>query len=236
MHSKADALPMAEPAPTLAGFWIPFVGALVAQIALRWLREVPWVIAIRPLPAFALAMGVARVVPLRRSWPLVFGLILGGAGDAAMALRQRATSPLPLFIAMGLFFAGHVGYAVTFFRERAYRPARAAWAGTLVVAALVAAWILLPRLGSLAGPVALYATSLTLMTALAALRRSPRPMVFVGATLFFVSDVLIGARLGGAPVPVAVLALSLPAYYLGQYWIARGWASDALSEDVSSTG
>jgi uncharacterized membrane protein YhhN len=227
--------PLASPhAPALAGFGIPFVGALVAQALLRWLHEIPWIIAIRPLPAFALALGVARVVPLRRSWLLLFGLILGGAGDAAMALRQRSISNLPLFVAMGLFFAGHVGYAVTFFRERAYRPGRVVWAGSLVVVALGAAWILLPRLGSLAGPVAIYATSLTVMAALAALRGSPRPTVSVGATLFFVSDALIGARLAGAPVPGAVIVLGLLAYYLGQYWIARGWARDALSEGVRS--
>ena len=69
------------------------------------------------------------------------------------------------------------------------------------------------------------------MTALAALRRSPRKVVLAGAGLFFFSDVLIGVRLATPAVPMAVLAPILPAYYLGQYLIAAGWVKDALADD-----
>jgi uncharacterized membrane protein YhhN len=163
---------------------------------------------------------------VRRSWLLTLGLAFGGAGDVAMFLRQRF--PAALLVGMALFFVGHCCYAAAFFRERAFRLGRALGAGAFVAFALVASLLLLPRLGVLAAPVAVYAASLTAMTALAALRRSPRPMVFAGAALFFFSDVLIGARLAAVGVPTPMLILILPLYYLGQYWIAEGWVRDAI--------
>jgi uncharacterized membrane protein YhhN len=158
---------------------------------------------------------------------VALGLALGGCGDVAMHLRRGSGPSAPLLAGIGLFLLGHVCYSIAFFRERAFRPRRALGAALFVAAAMAACSLLLPRLGPLAVPVAVYAVAITAMTALAALRRSPRPTVLAGAALFFASDVIIGARLATPAVPTALLVLILPLYYLGQYWIAVGWARDA---------
>jgi len=210
------------------GAW--FVGGLVVQPVLLLLHAVPWVILVRPLPLLALAAHVARLVRLRRSWPVVLGLVLGGFGDAAMTLRHGPVSSAPLLAGIVLFFLGHASYSVAFFRERGARREGVLGAAFFVVVAHGAAALLLPRLGALALPVAAYAAALTAMTALASLRRSPRRTVLAGAALFFVSDVLIAARLATPAVPFALLVLVLPTYYFGQYLIAAGWTRDALAE------
>jgi uncharacterized membrane protein YhhN len=215
--------------------FVPYLASIALQAALIVLPPIPWAIVVKPLPLLVLAAYVAYAVPLRRSWPLVLGLSLGGCGDIAMHLRHRFTSSTPLLAGMGFFFLGHVCYSVAFFRERAFRRARAFGALVLAAFALAIFFLLLPHLGRLAVPIGVYAASLTAMTALAALRRSPRPTVLVGAALFFFSDVLIGARLARAAVPRGVLALILPTYYLGQYWIAQGWARDAFTRGELST-
>jgi len=209
---------------------IALAAAFVVQPLLFVLPAVPWAIVLRPLPLLVLAAEVARRVPLGRAWPVALGLALGGAGDAAMTLRHGAASSAPLLAGMGLFSLGHVGYAIAFFRERAYRPGRAAGAGLFAALALAACALLLPRLGPLAAPVAAYAVAITAMTALAVLRRAPGWTVIAGAALFFVSDLIIAARLATPSVPVPVLALVLPTYYLGQCWIALGWARDAARD------
>jgi uncharacterized membrane protein YhhN len=206
------------------------IGALAAQLLLAVLPALPFAILIRPLPLLVLAARVVRAVPWERSWPVALGLTLGACGDVAMHFRRGSVASAPLLAGIGLFFLGHVGYSIAFFRERLFRPRRAVGAGLFVVAATVACSLLLPRLGALAIPVAAYAAAITLMTALAALRRSPRPTVVAGAALFFASDVIIGARLATPAVPKALLVLILPLYYLGQYWIAVGWARDAAPE------
>lgn len=212
---------------------VALVAAFAVQALLFVLPRVPWAIVIRPLPLLVLAAGVARVVPLRRSWPVALGLGLGGAGDAAMTLRHGVGSSAPLLAGIGLFLLGHVCYSVAFFREREVRPRRALLAGAVVVAAIAAGAVLLPHLGPLAAPVAAYTVGITVMTALAALRRSSRWTVFAGAALFLVSDLIIAARLATPAVPIPILALILPAYYLGQYWIAHGWARDAAAAEPS---
>ena len=211
-----------------------FLAMLAVQPVLLLVPLVPWAFLVRPLPILVLAAHVARSVPLRRAWPMAVGLAFGGAGDVAMTLR-RSLGETALLAGIGLFFVGHVAYGVTFFRERAPRPARAWWAAAFVALALGAASLLLPRLGALAAPVGGYAVALTAMTALAALRGSPRPTVLAGAALFFLSDVIIGARMATPATPTALLALVLPTYYLGQYWIADGWVRDARAvEDASA--
>lgn len=207
---------------------VAFFVALAVQPALAVLPPVPWAFVVRPLPLLTLAARVAREVPLLRSWPVILGLVAGGAGDVAMALRQGGTGPA-LVVGMGLFLIAHVAYAVAFFPERGYQPGRAVWATLFVAIALLALLLFVPHLGALAVPVVVYATALTAMTALAALRRSPRRTVFAGAAVFFVSDALIGARLATPAVPAALLVLVLPLYYLGQYLIATGWARDAAA-------
>lgn len=222
----------ASPSPSITARapLAPFLAALAAQSVLLLAPLVPFAFFVRPLPVLVLAAHVARRAPLQRAWPVALGLAFGGAGDVAMTLR-KSMGEAALLAGIGLFFAGHLGYGLAFFRERAPRPGRALWALVFVAAALGAAGLLLPRLGSLAVPVGAYAVVLTAMTALAALRGAASPMVLRGAAMFFVSDVIIGVRLATPAVPTALLALVLPTYYVGQYWIAVGFARDAGEQE-----
>jgi uncharacterized membrane protein YhhN len=224
-------MPTLVPGPTggRRALHASLVAALASQALLFLLPLLPWAVVLRPLPLLVLAAWVARAVPLRRSWPVALGLALGGAGDVAMTLRHGSASSAPLLAGMFLFAFGHAGYCIAFFRERALRPRRALGAALFAGLALAASALLLPHLGPLAAPAGAYALALTTMTALAVLRRSPRSTVLVGAGLFFASDLLIAARLAMPAVPLPVVALILPTYYLGQYAIAVGWARDAAA-------
>jgi uncharacterized membrane protein YhhN len=209
-----------------------FLGALLVQVVLVKLPALPWAILVRPLPLLVLAVQVAREVPPGRAWPVVLGLALGGCGDAAMTLRHHAATQAPLLVAMGLFLAGHVAYVTAFASDRPFQRRRLPAVSVFVSCAVVATLLLFPRLGELGPPVVAYAAVLIAMTALAALRRSDGPggwRVAAGAALFFVSDLVIGARLATPAVPVPILALILPSYYLGQYWIARGFIRDTAA-------
>lgn len=117
-----------------------------------------------------------------------------------------------LFIAgMGAFALAHVCY-VTYF---AGRPRIAAVVGYAVAWAVLMA-LLLPSLGALQIPIALYSL---LLTATAVMSTRHSLTAAIGGGLFLLSDTLIAVRLAGIDLPLGgVLVMST--YIAAQYLLA----------------
>jgi uncharacterized membrane protein YhhN len=173
-------------------------------------------VATKAIPVAVLAVWVAREAargPLRSR--ALFALVLSAIGDVAIEAS---------FIA-GLiaFFVAHVAYVVAFVGERR----DLALARALPFAAWVAVGqvMLVPRMGDLAIPAAVYTLALGAMMWRAAVlvdRRRPwAGAIALGAVAFGASDTLIAVSRFGVPfrgAPIAIMAL----YWLGQALIACG--------------
>jgi len=90
----------------------------------------------------------------------------------------------------------------------------------MLCAALVAAW-LIPTLGSLAIPVALYISAITAMVICAILARFPSSWVVTGAILFLISDSILAVDKFKTPVPLRDYLVWIT-YYAAQYAITTG--------------
>ncbi|MFV0411079.1 MAG: lysoplasmalogenase family protein [Paracoccus sp. (in: a-proteobacteria)] len=150
---------------------------------------------------------------------IILGLALGMAGDYVL------TRPAPsAFLAgMAAFAAGHLAYAAWMFTPE--HADRLIWALPLIALALSAEWWLLPRTGSLHGPVRAYIWVISLMGAAALSLPQAAWPAQIGAALFILSDLLLALRLFvvAAPQVRQLLARLLwPAYWIGQALILAG--------------
>lgn len=150
-------------------------------------------------------------------WLLAAVLAFGALGDVLLETHG-------LVVGAVAFLAGHVTAIWLYRRNSRPHPRRldGGLAVAIVVAIPVIAYLLPPdRTG--AGSIALYALGLAAMTAAAFLSRFPRTLVFAGAAMFTVSDLLIFLRTGrpaldNFPMGLAVWGL----YFGGQALIAVG--------------
>ena len=178
------------------------------------------------MPAIAAGFAAAPHGPGYRE--VVAAQAFSWAGDVALIGRTRRT-----FLAgLGSFLAAHLAY-VSAYRSRSSgrvlaSPGRRRFllAGTGAAALMGLAAARHDR--SLAAPVAVYGVTLATMVAAAAAvdRDQGRGLVLTGASLFLVSDVLIGAQMflvghDSRRLEAAVLAT----YAAGQWCISRGMAT-----------
>lgn len=150
-------------------------------------------------------------------WLLAAVMAFGAAGDVLLEVSGRTVGALA-------FLAGHLTAVALYLRNTraGMRPPEVAFGLALVPGVVLAAFLLPPDRAA-AGPVALYATGLALMTATAWLSRFPRTLTGAGAMMFAASDLLIFLRTGRPvldilPVGLAVWGL----YFAGQTLICLG--------------
>jgi len=173
----------------------------------------------------ALALYLARWnSPLHYTHWIVLGLILGAIGD--MALMSKTSR----WFLVGLmsFLFGHVAYLIAFAGLSVMADWLSLWSLVPIVLSLVTLRYLWPHLGSMRIPVVFYLLAIVLMvvSALAVVRSDAPPiaasavhLLFVGAVLFFASDVAVAkARFVKARFSDRVWGLSV--YYAGQLCIA----------------
>lgn len=153
---------------------------------------------------------------------LLIGLIFCMGGDVCLAIPGRKT----FLIGLVSFLIGHVFYAIAFFT--AAQTGSWTWIGTAIVLAFGALVFLRfrPHLGSMTAPVLAYIIVISVMvvgawTVLAdeGLALSGRVMVFVGALLFYLSDLFV-ARHRFVTKAFLNRAVGLPMYYAGQFTLA----------------
>jgi uncharacterized membrane protein YhhN len=169
------------------------------------------------------------VAVLLQPWPspgygtfILIGLSISLAGDVLLALGGDK----PFLLGLVAFLLGHVAYIVAFFTLSGLSAATL-WAAVPIacVSALIYRW-LKPRLGPMEKPVIAYILVISLMLAGAATVLadsaqflSGRVMAFVGALLFYLSDLLV-ARDRFVHPSFANRLVGLPLYYSGQFILA----------------
>ena len=153
---------------------------------------------------------------------LLSGLLLCLLGDICLAFQQEK-----MFL-WGLisFFLGHIFYIFGFFYVA--HPGVWTWGGSIIVLCIssrIYFW-LKPHLGAMKKPVLLYCIVITIMLSGAwsvldnsRLMLSGRRMVFIGAFLFYISDVFV-ARDRFLKKEFFNRLVGLPLYYTGQFTLA----------------
>jgi uncharacterized membrane protein YhhN len=170
-----------------------------------------------------LSVGPLAVLAFAAGSPLLgLALAVSTVGDVLLDL-----DPDRLFVfGLGSFLVAHLVYISVFVRNRSRTvplgvPRLLAAALVLLYSIAVSSW-LLPTLGNLIVPVAIYMCAITAMVLSAILARFPNPWVAGGAILFLVSDSLLAVNKFKTPIPYRdVLVWST--YYAGQYGIAMGF-------------
>jgi uncharacterized membrane protein YhhN len=153
---------------------------------------------------------------------LLAGLIVCMGGDVFLALPQGKMFLFGLIS----FLVGHLFYILAFFSVA--EASTWTWIGLLTVC-VVSIWIyswLRPHLGSMNIPVMLYVIIISIMVSGAwtvlgdlDLTRTGRIMVFIGALVFYFSDVFV-ARDRFIGQQFLNRLLGLPLYYAGQFLLA----------------
>jgi uncharacterized membrane protein YhhN len=157
---------------------------------------------------------------------LVWGLVFATIGDVGLDIEGMFVAGI-----LAGFLVMQILYIIGFIQLARNEPGRTwivpgliygiAWAGLVVV--------LGPRLGDLAFPIAFYGFFLCL-TAVAAIRTRSRPIA-IGATVFLISDAMIGMGLADLDFPGRGLAVMLT--YLGaQFLISTGWLALAAKQEA----
>jgi uncharacterized membrane protein YhhN len=170
-----------------------------------------------------LSVGPLAVLAFVAGSPMLgAALAVSALGDVLLDL-----DPQRLFVfGLGSFLVAHLVYISVFVRNRR-RPfvlgaAQMLPAGfVLLYSVAVSAW-LLPTLGPLVVPVAIYMCAITAMVLSAILARFSNPWVAVGAVLFLISDSLLAVNKFKTPIPFRDV-LVWTTYYVGQFSIANGF-------------
>ncbi len=153
---------------------------------------------------------------------LLAGLLLCLVGDVCLAFHQEKMFLLGLIS----FLLGHIFYIFGFFHVA--HPGAWTWGGSIIVFCIssrIYFW-LKPHLGAMKKPVLIYCIVITVMLSGAwsvldnsRLTLSGRLMVFIGALLFYISDVFV-ARDRFLKKDFFNRLVGLPLYYAGQFTLA----------------
>lgn len=165
---------------------------------------------------------------------LALGLLFGAGGDILLDINLF----LPGLVSFLISHLIYIALFITVFREAAHRRVGTApWlAGLAITSAALIAW-LLPSLGDMAAPVVIYFTVITLMAAFAYITPFNSLRLPLGATLFLISDALIGITQFRMDIPASDLMI-WSTYFAAQYLIMtgflEGWAArqGAMVEDA----
>jgi uncharacterized membrane protein YhhN len=175
---------------------------------------------VKPVPVLALGVWVLTDAAGRGRYArfLALGLGLSATGDVLLEQPGR------FLVGLAAFLLAHLAYVAAFLSETR-RPALARALPFVAYAALLFS-LLLPGLGALLVPVAVYVAALTAMQWRAAAcvgatarGRAAEWTALAGAVLFALSDGLIGLDRFHAPIAHARYAIML-LYWLGQAGLA----------------
>jgi uncharacterized membrane protein YhhN len=180
--------------------WHPFPGS--------------WIVKAASVAILALMAG------RRGTWGLATALAFSALGDALL----EYSADLPFFIGGLLaFLLAHITYTVVFPRQWKAVRVTAGAILTLLYSAGLAAW-LLPEVGTIVVPVAVYVAAITAMVMSIFTARLSNRWVETGAVLFLISDSVLAVDRFRMPVPFAEWII-WPTYYVGQLLIATGFLS-----------
>lgn len=173
----------------------------------------------KPLPALILTVVAWRAGGESRR-VLAFGLLLAALGDEVLL----NSGDIAFMAGMGAFAAMQIAYIVAYLKAGAsFKPVtRRAWISLAYagLALLLFSW-LLPKTGSMAAPLVLYAFLLFVMASLAL--QMPRATAWGGA-IFMCSDMILAIVKFQAPMldPKSAELIVMGSYFTAQVLIVRG--------------
>lgn len=202
-------------------------GAVIAAAADWWAvhRDRPFVeIAAKPLVLLFLAGAVALDASSVTQWAVVVALVLSLIGDVLLL------PAIDRFVGgLAAFLAAHVAFIVAFAAEITAGPVGERWQLIAGVVLAIAFWVVVGRriIAASAGrdpvlgrAVTSYVGALTLMVMLGV--GVGAPLAAIGATVFAVSDAVLGWNRFVAPIESGRLLTHIP-YHVGQGLLAL-WA------------
>lgn len=205
------------------------IGALVALVYQAWVNAPASALRsglkTAPVALFALAAGLAGA-----PWLLPLGLALGAAGDLALSRRGEAA----FLTGLGSFALAHLAYAVMFAGMEGRlalfdltAPRWVAFALLVIMAQSTMVW-LLPFVGGMKRPVAVYVALITAMGLAALHLPGVHNLAILGAGLFVASDLVLAVERfrmaeGSRAARWASHAV-WPLYWVGQGMILAGIA------------
>jgi len=150
-------------------------------------------------------------------WLLAVVLAFGCLGDVLLETHGLIVGALA-------FLAGHLTAIWLYLKNRRPETAPRHWAiAALLFVVITGVAFLLPPDRAGAPGIALYAAGLAAMTGAAFVSRFPRALVFAGALMFAVSDLLIFLRTGRPALDTFPMGLAVwGLYFAGQALIAVG--------------
>lgn len=163
-----------------------------------------------------LALWAAMQARSLDGWLIALVMALGATGDVLL-------DAMGVFEGGVAFMAGHLVAIFLYLRNR--RPQTSFSQKTLAILLVpIVIWLSwsFPADRETAMGVAIYASPLALMAALAWTSRFSRFTVGIGAMLFVISDLLIFARMGPLASSMLPGLLIWPLYFMGQAMIAMG--------------
>jgi len=196
-------------------FTIAFTGLLVwaettESPALRWFK----MLASTGFIAIALSVGATDSSFGRL---VLVALALSWIGDLLLTYRARSA-----FLAgLVAFLLGHVAYVIAFGSLGVSFPVVAVGAvAVFVIDVFVWRW-LAPHVGDMTGPVVAYVAVISVMVLMAfgAFGAGATWMIPLGATLFFISDILVARNQFVSP-DIANRVWGLPLYFGAQIFLA----------------
>jgi uncharacterized membrane protein YhhN len=162
-------------------------------------------------------------------WLLAAVLAFGALGDVLLGTHG-------LIVGAMAFLAGHLLAIWLYLKNRRSILTTGDWAvsAALIVAIVGIAYLLPPDRAGAPG-IALYASGLAIMTAAAFVSRFPRALVFAGAAMFAVSDLLIFLRTGRPALDIFPMGLAVwGLYFGGQVLIALGAVRTLVGKAVQT--
>lgn len=207
-------------------FWAAIVAGASYFPATKLLADGALLVVWKGAGVALLALWAAVQARSVDGWLIAAVLALGAAGDVLLETAGLTVGALA-------FLAGHlvaIGLYARHLRPD-WRSGLPIAVGRLLIIPVLA--FLFPAERAAAPGIALYATGLGAMAAMAWLSDFPRNRVSLGALLFAVSDLLIFARLGPLAGSIVPDLLVWPLYFGGQALIATGVVR-ALAEAPSS--
>jgi uncharacterized membrane protein YhhN len=152
---------------------------------------------------------------------ITLGLVLSLGGDVALMFESSKA----FVIGLVLFLLAHVVYSIAFTVPNGFHPQDLISAAVLLAVGVAVYLFLKPGLGSMKGPVILYIVVICVMVNRAvstffgdAFSTTQAWLMTLGATLFWLSDLLLAINRFRRPIKAEPLGLFL--YYGGQLLIA----------------
>ncbi|MCB1171334.1 MAG: lysoplasmalogenase [Leptospiraceae bacterium] len=203
-------------------YFIVLFALSILYIVLTAYPPFPGRMFLKAAPIWMLAGHVFLTLKDRKGRLLLAGILLGSAGDIALATDYK----LSFVIGLGFFLIGHLFYISSFAYQWMFRPWKLLPAGIVLLLSVGLSVALTPYLGGLTIPVYAYVFVITLMVIFAIFRRPANPAVWIGAVLFLLSDAIIALREFMKMDIPNVSILVMGSYYLAQILIAEGSIED----------